>query len=381
MLADKKLCSGCGACSAICPLDCINMARNEQGFLYPQIDTSKCVGCRKCELACPVLHRRSNNPIIASYAAHCKDESIRRESSSGGIFTLLATRIIQQGGIVFGACFDNTWTVIHGSSETVEDLQKFRGSKYVQSDLRNSFQLVRVLLDAGRMVLFSGTPCQIGGLLSFLEKRYDNLFCLDFICHGVPSPYVWKKYLQEQVQKYRSPIKDISFRDKTTGWTQFSMRINFKSGKAYSEPHSHDTYLKCFLSNLSLRQSCFHCVFKNVNARSDITLADFWGIQDIYPELDDDAGTSLVLVRTKKARFLFESIFDKIEASLVDFENALQYNSAAITSVQIPDNYQLFWDHLNSYSLIKNINLCLTPSLTYRIKQKFLAISRNLTPK
>lgn len=197
-ITDKRDCCGCNSCVQRCPKSCIRMREDDEGFLYPEVDESVCIDCGLCEKVCPVIHQaRENRPIVVC-AAKNKSEEIRYQSSSGGVFTALANEIIREGGVVFGAGFDENWEVKHDCTETVEGLSAFRGSKYVQSRIGDSFKKAEQFLKIGRTVLFSGTPCQIAGLKRFLRKEYDNLLTVDFICHGVPSPGVWREYLKEE---------------------------------------------------------------------------------------------------------------------------------------------------------------------------------------
>ena len=197
---NKKLCTGCAACYSICPVRCISMQEDSEGFLYPVVEKDKCTSCKKCETVCPAIVQRNERKPLYVYAAKNLNEEIRRQSSSGGIFTLIAESIIQEGGVVFGARFNENWEVVHDYTETIEGLAAFRGSKYVQSRIGNTYLSAKDFLLAGRKVLFSGTPCQIAGLKAFLQDDYDNLLTVDLVCHGVPSPLVWKRYLDETIK-------------------------------------------------------------------------------------------------------------------------------------------------------------------------------------
>lgn len=319
-LVDKDKCCGCSACISVCPKGCISMSKDKEGFLYPIVDSVKCIDCGLCEKVCPVLHPLKNEAEPLVYAAINNDESIRMQSSSGGIFTLLAEYVIENGGVVFGACFDRDWNVVHDYTETKEGLVRFRGSKYVQSNVGNSFSQVKIFLDAGREVLFSGTPCQVAGLKNYLRKPYPNLLTVDLVCHGVPSPDVWRKYLQETVCKaYRIKknksavnicdyISDIKFRAKDKGWKKYSFKIEYKDGRIEINPFYENPYMNIFLSNLSLRPSCYVCPAKLNNVQSDITLADFWGVNKIDPNIDDDKGCGLLFLNNKEKIGLLYSL-------------------------------------------------------------------------
>lgn len=280
-IVDKSLCSGCHACMSVCPKFAITMQKDNEGFLYPIVDENKCIGCDLCDKSCQVLNpiTNENEPIVA-YACNNLNDAVRMQSSSGGIFSLIAEWIISQNGVVFGAGFDDELNVVHMAVDNTNDLSKLRGSKYVQSVIGDSYIQTKELLDAGIKVLFSGTPCQIDGLLHFLRKDYDNLYTLDIVCHGVPSPKVWKKYLEYQEILNGSSLSKTklpTFRSKEDGWIRFRSALFFENGNSYSMTHEKDLYMKAFLKNVSLRNSCFSCYSKSINRNSDITLADLWG--------------------------------------------------------------------------------------------------------
>jgi len=358
-IKNKELCTGCYGCMSICPKHCISMESDNEGFWYPVVDKKECIDCGFCENVCPVLHKIELNGIPVAYAAINKNETIRIESSSGGIFTLIAENILDSGGVVFGAAFDDDFNVIHTCVETKENLHNLRGSKYVQSKIGDSYNLAKAYLQEGRKVLFTGTPCQISGLKSLIGYDYDNLFCQDIICHGVPSPIVWEKYVKYQENKNKSKITDISFRNKKMGWKKFSLLLNFKNGTEYSDTINHELYLSAFNNSLFLRPSCYSCSFKTLQRQADITLADFWGISNINKELDDDKGTSLLIIHTEKGKKVLNSIKDKLECSEVNIKDAINNNPAMIKSMIIHKNRKLFFKKLNRSeinALIKKYN-------------------------
>lgn len=349
-LIENKKCTGCYSCAAICPKSCIEMKNGNDGFLYPHIDITKCIDCKICQNHCPVI-----NPIGAgtkqkkeAFAAISKNAFIRENSSSGGIFTHLAEKIISEGGVVFGARFDDSFSVIHDFAESTEELAEFRGSKYVQSRIGDVYKRVKEFLEIGRYVYFSGTPCQIAGLKAYLVKDYNTLFTQDLICHGVPSPAVWKRYVKyHEIEKDSKTIRTF-FRYKKYGWKKYSLLFEYSDNREYTQPLTKDLYLKGFLSNLYLRDSCYHCCFKGKERISDITLADFWGVENIVPEINDDKGTSLVLINTDKGKRLFESVNSSLDVKSVDRNEALKYNTAAFQSATInPKRSQFFTDFQN----------------------------------
>lgn len=316
----KKLevtyCNGCSACVNKCPKHCIEMVKDQEGFLYPAIMESQCIDCHLCEKVCPVLNKRETVLPVRVYVARNSDAIVVKRSSSGGIFSLFALNILRKGGVVFGARFNDKFEVIHDYIADEKELGLLQGSKYIQSDLNKTFTEVKSLLKIGRKVLFSGTPCQIAGLKSFLGIKYENLLTVDFICHGVPSPGVWKSYLTETLKELNIESLDkvtrISFRDKIIGWKRFGFSISYHSTEnkalSFTETLDKNHFLKGFISNLYLRPSCHHCLFKNWSSGSDITIADAWGVENIYPELNDDKGYNLVIISTKKGETFFNGL-------------------------------------------------------------------------
>lgn len=301
-ITKKQNCSGCYACKNICPKQCIDMREDNEGFWYPQVDKDKCINCGLCEKICPIINNKERVNEIKAYACINKDEKIRAKSSSGGIYTLLAECIINNGGVVFGARFDEELNLVHSYTDNIQGLEQFRGSKYLQSRIGQSYKKAKEFLEKDIKVLFSGTPCQISGLLSYLSKEYENLICIDIICHGVPSPKVFKLYRDELEKKYGSTTQRIDFRCKDYGWKLFCVLLSFNNNTQYMKDLNNDVYMNGFLQNLYLRPSCYECKSKTLNRLSDITIADFWGIQNIASELDDDKGTSLVLVNSNKGK-------------------------------------------------------------------------------
>ncbi len=285
------------------------------------------------------------NAGIKVYACFNKSDEIRKGSSSGGMFFLLAEWIINHGGVVFGAAFNENWEVEHTYCEDIEFLNGFLGSKYVQSKIGSCFKTVKNMLDENRMVLFSGTPCQTEGLRAYLGKDYDNLFLVDFICHGVPSPIVWKKYLEER--SAGQVVSGVSFRDKTEGWSEFSLKIDYKSGKSYRKNQHTDIYMKSFLQNFNLRPSCYSCKFKGLIRNTDFTLGDFWKVKDVMPDMYDDIGTSLVLVYSEKAGLMFKDIETKVEFKEISPEIVLATNDNTVHSVKKPDNREAFFKNID----------------------------------
>ena len=344
----KENCNGCYGCFNICPRRCISMEIDNEGFWYPKVDKHKCIDCNLCEKVCPIINNpKKDNTEIIAYACKNKNEEERMSSSSGGIFSLLCEEVIKKGGIVFGASFNENFEVRHTYAETLEECIQFRGSKYVQSKIGDTYKKAEEFLKKGKIVLFSGTQCQIKGLNLYLRKEYDNLIGVDIVCHGVPSPRVFKAYKSRIMDKYGEEVKDIRFRDKIKGWKEYSYVTEFKNGKVYSETLGKDLYMKGFLKDLYLRPSCYSCSAKNYTSGSDLSLADFWGVQVKYPEFDDDKGVSLILINTKKGQDILNMISKKIEILEADLEYAIKYNPCIVKSVEYNDERESFFKDFN----------------------------------
>lgn len=346
-IIDKHYCCGCSACTQKCPKNCISMIEDEEGFMYPQIDDSLCIECGLCEKVCPFLNSKEIKKVQEVYAAKNKDDKKKYNSSSGGVFVSLAEYVLNNGGVVFGAAFNNNLVVEHICVESIDNLHLIMGSKYVQSNINTTYIQCRNFLEKNRLVLFSGTSCQIMGLNLFLKKKYNNLLSVDVICHGVPSPGVWRKYINLELKKIGISPKQtlIKFRDKNTGWENYSFSIYDKT-KNDSLPIKtsifyKNIYMNGFLSNIILRPSCFNCPAKSGKAQSDITLADFWGIKNSYSEFYDNYGVSLILVHTEKGHSYVEK--SNFEAIKVDFEEAIKNNPSYNKSVNEPETREMFF--------------------------------------
>lgn len=390
-IKEKHNCCGCSACVLVCPKQCISMSADKEGFLYPQVDGAICIDCGLCDKVCPVINQEEPREPLAVYAAKNNNEEIRLKSSSGGIFTLLAEQIIAEGGVVFGARFNESWEVVHDYTETIEGLEPFRGSKYVQSVIGDNFIKAKQFLKDGRKVLFSGTPCQIAGLKKFLRKEYENLLTVEVVCHGVPSPMVWRDYLDYKRAKRAvgkntvssslnelPVIAGISFRDKTNGWKKFAFKISYAASKAAENslsksaentnyeitPFSEDLFMKGFLKNLYLRPSCYHCAARQGKSGADISIADYWGIQSIHPEIDDDKGTGLILINTKQGANYFNSTANQIDSLISSYNKAIMQNPCIVKSVKEPNRRQQFWQNypISKIDCIEVVCDLMTPS-------------------
>lgn len=368
-IVSKSKCSGCHACFNICPKDAITMVSDENGFKYPQIDENLCVHCNLCKKVCPVLKDIKKENDIHAYACINKNDEVRKNSSSGGIFYLLAENILSKNGVVFGARFNDDFDVVHDYIEKIEDISLFQGSKYVQSTIHDSFKKAKKFLDSNRLVLFTGTPCQIEGLLSYLRKDYSNLITQDIVCHGVPSPKLFKLYKENIKQIYKDDITKINFRKKTNGWKHYHVKIDFNN-QNYEIDHDDDVYMKAFLNDIALRDSCYQCNAKKKHRLSDITLADFWGIENILPELDDDKGTSLVIINSILGKQIFNEIKNQIIYKEVDYEKAIVNNPSLYQSVNRPKNRDAYLNNVTVDNLTNITKKYTTESIFKKVVRK-----------
>lgn len=381
-ITNKNNCCGCGACLNVCPKQCISYKEDEEGFLYPTVNANDCIDCNLCNKVCPYNSETVPRKPIDIYAAKNKDEQIRLNSSSGGFFSALAEYVINQEGIVFGAQFDKNWNVIHSYTNNKKGISQYRGSKYVQSNTLHTYQEAKSFLEKDILVLYTGTPCQILGLKKFLRKDYSNLITVDFVCHGVPSPKIWQLYIKNL--SLDAPINYISFRDKQKGWRNFTLSIQTQfSNLKFNTNENQSPYMKGFLNELYLRPSCHNCIAKNFSSNSDLTIADYWWIQNIKPEFDDDKGVSLVYVNTTKGNHILQELnIDKFETnSEKDISSAYLYQGA-VTQSAIPNPHRKQFFSLVTSTNMNHLILDFTkPSLPQRIKllgKKFLRKSRFL---
>ena len=363
-IADYQTCCGCSACEQICPRGCITMQENSEGFLYPNVDETRCIDCGLCEKACPDRFPYAKRKPLKTLAAINRQEITRLKSSSGGIFSLLAENCIAHGGTVFGARFTPTWCVEHKGTNVSEDIPHYRGSKYVQSKIGHCFTEVKELLEKNKRVMFVGTPCQVAGLHHYLGKSFEDLLTVDFICHGVSSPAVWKWYINDVAKSLvgkswlnriiyaKDPlraVRNVEFRNKEYGWKQFHtvIDVGYIQKNRFSVIHYENPYMRSFLTNLNLRLSCYQCSSKAGRSHSDITLADFWNVHKVVDGYDDDKGTSLILINTEKGAKAFSEIGCKNQE--VDFEDAIQYNQAWHTPFAEPERRKEFFQKYTTH--------------------------------
>lgn len=374
-LAPQKLCSGCSACAAVCPRAAIHIEADPEGFLRPRIDERRCTACGQCSRVCPVLHPAEPRQPRVVYAAKAYDTELRLASSSGGVFSLLAEQILAKGGLVFGAALDENLVVRHCSASNQEELAPLRGSKYVQSKIGNVFQQVRGALLEKRIVLFSGTPCQVAGLHRYLEsvgswtQELQNLLLLvETVCMAVPSPKAFRRYLDSVRKRFGNDPIHIRFRDKTTGWKSYSLTLDFADGRVCRESHMENPYLRAFLMGLINRPSCEVCSARQLRSGADLTIADYWGVGSRFEEMDDDQGTSLVLVNTPKGEVAFARLSSELEVKISDFAHAKESNPMIVKSpIASPRRYG-FLKCLDAQPFETLVASKIQPSLFARLK-------------
>lgn len=354
-MIDKKGCCGCTACVHICPVNCITMQEDEEGFLYPVIEEEKCIHCHKCEGVCPVQNTKQINTKTETFVGYCTDKEIRKQSSSGGIFSVVAEWIIQQKGVVFGAAFDINFEVHHIAIETKEELEKLRGSKYVQSRLENVYPEVKQFLQMKRKVLFTGTACQIVGLKNYLNKEDENLYTMDVLCHGVPSPKIWRMYLDEKQKQYHASIKKYEFRNKENGWNNYSINIMFTDKKQYFVRYFEDDFMGMFLGNIDLRPSCYACHFKGFPRISDMTIGDCWGIEKHMPDMDDDKGTSVIMAHSSKGERMIEGVRDNLRLREATLDKVLPRTAESRRTVEMHPNRRKYWEDVKNGESFENL--------------------------
>ncbi|CUQ42660.1 coenzyme F420-reducing hydrogenase%2C beta subunit [Clostridium paraputrificum] len=371
----EKNCTGCTACVNICPKNCISMIEDKEGFLQPKVDYDKCIKCRMCERTCPVLNgfkaKENHKPEV--YAAWSLNEEIRINSTSGGIFSELAKYVLNQGGVVFGARYNENNNIEHHMIDRIEEIPILRQSKYAQSNKKNSYKEAKKKLLEDCLVLFCGAPCEIGGLLSYLNKPYENLITCDFVCRGTNSPKVYRKYLDYMEKKYDSKIAKVWFKNKTYGWNRFSTQLEFANGKKYIKDRYNDIFMRGYIEkDLYMRLCCEECKFKEIPRNADISLADFWGIGSVKKELDEDKGTSLVMLNSSKGLELFEKIVDNIYYEKSSFEVGVKGNPCIVKSAGMSEKRNAFFKDIDKYEFDVLLKKYINDSLKVRM-HRFLS--------
>lgn len=351
-------CTGCSACVNICPVGAITLTADEEGFSYPKVDRETCINCQKCLKSCPSLSplKQTGQAQPEVYAAWNNDKHIRLESTSGGVYSALAKVVLDRGGYVAGAEYDGQFSIRHTLIHSADGIKRQRQSKYAQSELGTIFRQIKSLLQRGELVLFCGTPCQSAGLQKYLSREYETLFCCDFICRGVISPKVYRKFLLDMQPDADTTLKRVHFKNKDFGWNRFSTKLTFADGSVYQKDRNEDYYMRGYLRhNLYLRDCCYRCDYKTLPRVSDISLGDFWGIGNYDPALDNEQGTSVVLVNSEKGKLLFGWASDSLTVAKRSLDEVLAGNSCLLTSASPGAYRDFFFQNMNKWRFDKLI--------------------------
>ena len=340
VLASHSVCTGCTACASGCPKDAIRMERDREGFSYPVIDPEKCVRCGHCTAICPILHTREQKALPAAFAAWNRDDKVRKDSTSGGVFTALAEYVLESGGVVYGAAMDGKQHLRHIACFRKEDLWRLRGAKYVQSDLGDIYREVKKKLRS-RLVLFSGTPCQVDGLYRYLGSRPENLITCDLVCHGVPSPGVWEDMARSIEQRKGKGLQAVRFRNKVTNWKNSHFTTVYDDGTVDTAPLFATEYGRAFGRALFLRPSCHSCAYTNLNRPGDFTLGDFWGLKDDELPEEQEKGINLLLVNTAHGSHIFDQL--PLSRQAFPVERAVAGNPRLASPIARPEERAAFF--------------------------------------
>lgn len=369
LYSSSRECCGCTACVSICPQKAISMSENEYTESIPVIDYSKCIECGLCQKVCDFKKFKPTDNTPDVYAFRIKNKEDLNSSQSGGASWKLVKEVLKKNGVVFGCESISPYDISHKMETNVEDCKKFKGSKYVQSNMRNCFVQCKEQLDKGVTVLFTGTGCQVHGLLRYLKTTktpMENLYTMDIVCHGAPRQAVWKRYIKLYEEKLNSKIVGINFRDKApNGWHNHIEKYILSDGKEYHNKQ----WTNMFYKHLIFRESCYNCSYTTTNRNSDFTVADFWGVEKTLPEIDDNRGVSLMLVHTKKGKELVSEIYDQEEFTRVELKDAIQ--PQLVHPAEKGKFYNSFWKHYvrNPEQTIKQFFL---PSFTTKVVWPFL---------
>ena len=380
-ILERKSCCGCGSCYTACNHKAIDMQLDEEGFEYPVVNQDRCIDCGACQTVCPVIQydkraekRYANNNVQIGFVARNKHYEQRLISSSGSIFPHIATWILESGGIVVGAAYDEKYNVIQKAITSVEVLPSLQGSKYLQCKInKDIFKQIKKELQFGHKVLYTGMACQVEGLKAFLKKDFENLYTIDLICMGIPSYVVWQRYLHTFFNGEK--IKSINFKEKSVGWDSFSFRVDTDK-RVFKEPGMHNLYLRSMFLSWNMRPSCFHCPFKKAERISDFTLADAWGVYENTPNINDNKGLSSVIIHSKKGFILWNKLKDQFDSENVSIDDIARGNSNLISNKPQIGNRKLFYEMLsddpkNAFELLCSIK---EPSLLQRLKNKVTAV-------
>ena len=381
-ITDPSKCCGCSACVNACPVHCIVMNCDREGFDYPMANPDLCIQCGRCDAVCPMQKEACSVELSQAYAV--RFEEYVGSSSSGGVFPALAGKMLEDGGHVFGAVMESDMKVGHAEATCMDELESMRGSKYVQSDLYSVFEEIKDILQDGGKVIFTGTPCQVAGLNNYIGSPKEGLLTVDFACHGVPSPGLWKKYVKALEDRAGKRIVGVDFRDKSRSWRHYDLRLDYVDGTSEYIRRENDPYLSLFMQGLTLRPSCYDCRFKCGGSASDVTLSDLWNVAKVAPQLNDDKGVSGVFVNTEKGAGALETLSPAVMLK-VDTTSARQENGGFAASKLMPDGREEFFigahlttdlmRHMKGYVVKMPIYICIYRgfrALLSRIKRTML---------
>lgn len=385
MIVEEKSCVGCKACADICPKDAILFEVNYEGFWYPQIDESKCIECGACKRVCPAVdtHMASadNRMEPETYKVYHKDLDIRYNSTSGGLYSLVAEQFIKDGGYIVGCSYaDDFNSARHIVGNTHKDLLKIRRSKYFQSDTEGIYKKVKELLIAGHKVLFSGSPCQVSALYGFLGKEYENIYTIDYICRGINSPLAYKAYIDELRSVYHSEIEEVHFKNKSRGWTNLGTYVKFTNGKEYYRNRDNDPWVSAYIrGNLYMRYCCENCKYKGFPRVADISMGDFWGLE--FTEEERKLGVSVAFVNTEKGDTLLKATKDQAYLEQREFAEAVNGNPALVSCPIFNPKRKDFFERIQSEPYSKVVWSLLEENqvkrVLKRVKSTIKAILKN----
>ncbi len=381
-ITNKFDCCGCNACGDICPTDAITFPIDIEGFWYPKVNLDKCINCGLCEKTCPNIHistlkKNDYDRPAKVVAAINKNLAVRWDSTSGGAFSALAQEMYNRGGYVSGAVYTEDFHVKNFISNNPEDLTELRSSKYLESYAKGLYKEIKSLLKKGEKGLACGTPCQMAGLRAFLGKDYDNLIIVDFICRGVNSPKVYRSYLDSLEKQYGSKVVKVKAKNKELGWRNLTRKVTFENGESYYGVLMEDDFRRGYHTNVYCRPSCYECVFKGFPRMSDITLADFWGIEKYNKNLDNNIGTSLIILNSKKGERYFDEVKDRFEYSFLPIESSFKGNIALHKPIEQPTiNRESFFKDLdeNNFDFVVNKYFPKNQVNSKSLKQKIKSI-------
>ena len=364
-VVEKSLCTGCAVCSKICHKEAIHMNMDENGFLYPEIEQNKCVDCRQCIKICPVSNPPKVSEKTYAYAYQNKDNHVRFQSTSGGFFAEIASKIIENGGLVCGAAYDSSMKLVHILTNKTSDLEKLQKSKYVQSDIESVYSKIKKEVLNGKDVLFVGLPCQVAAIHNYMEKDFDNLILIDSVCYGVPSPGLFKEWIDYLNEKYKNNVQNVVFREKSYGYATPNIKVEFENGKKIETCRDANIYSNLFFKNLTARPSCYQCKFKSVNRASDITLGDLWMVSEYDKKMDDNKGTTAVFVHSEKAMKYCEELCEKA----LDLATIVSVDARKLVDCAVPSNYyKKFWNDYQSLTFDKLIDKYEPETKMYKLK-------------